>query len=877
MAPRIIERHGFCGKPSRQARVIRVSGRLRGIDGHEVHPVSGWQACATAPNAVADPGSPLLDWGMRADGPTSTAAAMMRAAGTLSLEGPALSGAPARGRLDAEDWWFRTRLPSVDLAADDELALQLGGIATVADVWLDGTPLLESNSMFRSHERILEAGTVAGAAAAGGELVIRCRALDTLLAARRPRPRWKAPMVENQQLRWFRTTLLGRTPGWSPPVAPVGPWRAVRLERRRGVAVDDLSLRTRLEGATGVVDVTCRVRPLGGELGTIELVVERGESRHRTVLEQTGDGTFVGRLSIPSVERWWPHTHGEPALYAARLCVAMQRRVPGPAAAEGAVADLGAIGFRQVTRDGDFSIAINGVPVFCRGACWTPLDVVTLTADRAALARALVQARDAGMNMLRVSGTMVYESDDFYDLLDELGILLWQDFMFANMDYPEDDAQFVDGVVVEARQLLARIGSRPSLAVLCGNSEGEQQAAMFGAPRERWSPKLFHGVLAEVASERCPDVPYWPSSAHGGAFPHEARVGTTSYYGVGAYLRPIEDARRAEVRFATECLAFANVPERPPPALKVHHAAWKARTPRDLGAGWDFDDVRDHYVHRVFGLDPVALRYADHERYLALGRAATGEIMAAVFGEWRRRASSCRGGLVWFLRDLWSGAGWGVIDAGGNPKSAYWYLRRVLAPVAAHLSDEGTSGLYVHLTNDRAEPLDGELELSLFRAGEIATGSARQPVMIEPHGSLSLPVLGAFEGFMDLSYAYRFGPPACDLAVATLRVAGLVSAQAFHFPVGLPSRRELDLGLVAEARPGANGSFELSLRTRRFAQSVVVEAEGFGADDAWFHLPPGGERTLTLRRLSAETGGSSPPRGTVQALNSEGATKIVLL
>jgi beta-mannosidase len=802
-------------------------------------------------------GIALLSWGASVEGSSTTAAAVLRATGSFNLES-------TTRRFDAEDWWFRARLPSVDLAAGDELALQIGGIATVADVWLDGAPLLASDNMFRSHERIVAAG--------GGELIIRCRALDTQLAARRPRPRWKAPMIENQQLRWFRTTLLGRTPGWSPPAAPVGPWRAVSLERRRAIAVDDVSVKTKLEGSAGVIDVTCRARPLGGELRALSLVVERGANQYRAALEKTGDGTFTGRLSIPDVERWWPHTHGHPALYTARISVTSS--ISSPSDAPAAIVDLGAIGFREIARDGDFSLSVNGAPLFCRGACWTPLDVVTLGADRSSCEKALIQARDAGMNMLRVGGTMVYESDDFYDLLDELGILLWQDFMFANMDYPEDDGAFVEGVREEARQILTRLDGRPSLAVLCGNSEGEQQAAMFGAARERWSPKLFHEVLAEIARERRPDVPYWPSSAHGGAFPHEPRAGTTSYYGVGAYLRPIEDARRSEVRFATECLAFANVPERTPPGVKVHHPAWKARTPRDLGAGWDFDDVRDHYVKEIFGLDPVALRYADHDRYLALGRAATGEVMASVFAEWRRSASTCRGGLVWFLRDLWSGAGWGIIDAAGEPKSAYWYLRRALAPIAAHVSDEGNNGLYVHVVNDRAEPLEAELELSLFRAGEIAVGSAKRPVSIAARSSVALPVLETFEGFMDLSFAYRFGPPSCDLVVATLRAArtGAVVAQGFHFPIGLPSARELDLGLVAEARARADGTIELSLRTRRFAQSLVVEAEGFAADDAWFHLQPGGERTLTLTPVAG-----APFRGTVQALNSELSTKIVLL
>ena len=368
-------------------------------------------------------------------------------------------------------------------------------------------------------------------------------------------------------------------------------------------------------------------------------------------------------------------------------------------------------------------------PIFCRGACWTPLDPVGLVSERAAYETALAQARDCGMNMLRVGGTMAYESDDFYDVADELGLLLWQDFMFANMDYPDEDAPFLASVETEARQVLRRLQGRPSVAVLCGNSEGEQQAAMWGAPRERWSPRLFHEVLPRICAEFLPGVPYWPSSAHGGAFPHEATTGTTSYYGVGAYLRSLDDARRSEVRFATECLAFANVPgdDHLPggPGAKVHHPAWKGRTPRDLGAGWDFDDVRDHYLADLFRVDPMRLRYADHDRYLALGRVVTGEVMASAMGEWRRKRSACRGALVWFLRDLWTSAGWGVVDAGGRPKAAYYHLRRALQPILVHLTDEGGSGLFVHLVNERAAPLQGELEIALYKGSEtlVASGS----------------------------------------------------------------------------------------------------------------------------------------------------------
>jgi beta-mannosidase len=468
-----------------------VTARVHSVAGHERVPVTAWRVCATPPGAADGPvalarcGPHLVE----AAAPT-TAAAALRAAGAWSLDG-------AARRFDAEDWWFATTLPAVAREDGDELALVFDGIATVADVWLDGAPLLTSDNMFARHVRAIDRG--------GGELVIRCRALDPLLAAKRPRPRWRAPMIEHQQLRWWRTTLLGRTPGWSPPAAAVGPWRPVTLERRVGVAVDEVRLSATLSGNVGRVDVTAQVRALGRDVvGAGVLVVARNGVEHRVALED-GGGALVGKLELRDPERWWPHTHGEPALYEARLELG------------DVVVALGRIGFREVERRDEFALHVNGVRVFCRGACWTPLDPVALAADRDQYSAALNQARAAGMNMLRVGGTMVYESDDFYELCDELGVLVWQDFMFANMDYPEDDAGFVDGVREEAKQQLLRLQARPSVAVLCGNSEGEQQAALprrallaierarrrLPAPAERRHDVVLRRRRVPLAGHRC--------------------------------------------------------------------------------------------------------------------------------------------------------------------------------------------------------------------------------------------------------------------------------------------------------------------------------------------------------------------------------------
>jgi len=262
------------------------------------------------------------------------------------------------------------------------------------------------------------------------------------------------------------------------------------------------------------------------------------------------------------------------------------------------------------------------------------------------------------------------------------------DFMFANMDYPADDPDFASSVTVEVTQMLERLQSRPSLAVLCGNSEAAQQAAMSGAAREHWSPALFETTLAGHAREYLPDVPYCPSSTHGGDFPFSASQGVTSYYGVGAYLRAPTDARHAELKFASECLAFANVPEMETlergteRVLHFNQPRWKERVPRDLGAGWDFDDVRDHYLERLFRLQVASLRYSDQDRYLRLSRVTSGEAMAGAFAEWRRTRSVCGGALLLFLRDLWPGAGWGIIDSTGPAQST-------VLPAAAGAASDG--------------------------------------------------------------------------------------------------------------------------------------------------------------------------------------------
>jgi beta-mannosidase len=825
--------------------------------------LANWFVCACPPGGVG-PSVPPDTHEWTALPQLLPAAAAMRELGQWSLDGPPR-------RFDAEDWWYRA---SFDAGRGRELArtvLGFDGLATIAQVWLNGEELLTSNNMFVSHQ--VDVGSLLKDC--GNDLLIHFRALDNALSAPRKRPRWRTPMVAHQQLRWFRTTLLGRTPGWSPPAAVVGPWKDIWLQHRSFPEADGIRLTAQLKDSSGVVKCELKLEAAPGQkIEAVFLRLERRGQSHTQLLQDDGAGRFSGLLLIEDVDLWWPHTHGEPALYNASLKI----RVQGME--HEMVNELGKLGFRTISleaADGDFSLLVNGVRIFCRGACWAPLDAVTLRSSVAECRSAVMQACAAGMNMLRVAGTMVYEEDHFYDACDEQGVLVWQDFMFANMDYPAEDAEFSATVRLEAAQLLQRLQASACLAVLCGNSECEQQASMWGAPREQWQSALFNDTLAQLCADLVPGVPYWPSSAHGGSFPHQANSGTTSYYGVGAYLRPLDDARRADLRFATECLAFANVPapstvERMPGGFagRAHHPGWKERSPRDLGAGWDFDDVRDHYLGLVFDIDPAKLRYSDHERYLTLSRMATGEVMAAGFAEWRRPQSSCRGAMVLMLRDLWAGAGWGLVDDAGVPKACYHYLKRVLQPVSVLLSDEGVSGLFLHIINERAEEKRVEIEVAAWRDGDVRVAFAEKSLTVPARGAKSMACLDLLGHFVDLNNAYRFGPMTCDVVAVTLMDAGGVQlGRSFYFPGGLNARADADIGLRAHARMLDERTAMLTVETRRFAQGVHFDIPGFTADDEYFHLPPASTTHVTLRGS-----GEHLPAGYVYAANSVKSARV---
>lgn len=800
--------------------------------------LSHWELCVTDASACADPSElHAVDW-IAAFAP-GTAAEALKRAGRWDGRAPL--------RLHDQDVWYRCE---IDAQAGDELCF--AGLATIADIFLDGVLAASSASMF-APLRIV--------APKSGQLqvAIAFRSLNTHLAGLKgKRARWRTALVANQNLRLVRTTLLGHMSGWQPPIDIVGPYRQITLTPRGALWASDFRIETSWENDVGQLTVSARDLPADARLhcaGEAAPFVRDGE-------------VWRASLQLNDIEPWAPHTHGRAALYDAHIRIGDQ------------ALELGAVGFRSIAIDrgadgSRFGFVINGKKIFARGVCWTTSDFVALPCDKDTYLRELGRMREAGFNMVRVPGITLYEAPAFYDAACELGLMVWLELQFANFDYPFGDEKFLAQVTAEVKHAVGAARGLPALVAVCGGSEVMQQAAMMGLPESVWQSAANDATLKPMVAAERADVAFIANSPCDGALPFHVNHGVGHYYGVGAYMRPLEDARRADVAFAAECLAFSNVPDDTSlrgalTAPAVHHPDWKAAVPRDRGASWDFEDVREHYMNLLYGVDCGRVRREDPSRYLAIARAAPAEVMEATYAEWRRPGSRTDGALAFLWKDAMPGAGWGVVDSSGRPKSVWYALKRCLQPVQALLTDEGVNGLHVHVLNETPAPRRLTVRLAcVARSGhEVAQGE--REIELGAGGAATLNATDFLGAFFDVNYAYRFGPAAhCAVAVHLLDESGATVSRAFHFPLGRASLVD-DPGLEAELCANGDG-YALALECRRVAQSVAIDIDGFVPEDNYFHLAPGERRMIALRATGEAPG---KPSGAVAALNSAAAVSF---
>lgn len=797
-----------------------------------------WRAIATPAGKVTHPDElPSEDWVPAAV--PGTAASAMAAHG---------SRADALARdYDSEDWWFATTVQTPEGTGPHRLTLE--GVATHWEAWWDGRVIASGRSMFR-------AGHADLALSSGvHHLVIRCSALATAATPRHPRAQWRSNLVSPVSMRWHRTAGLGHIP-WTGTAALVGPWRPVTLTPVPISVVGGVT--TALGEQGGLIELQLLTPAIARR------IVVNVDGHVRTA--QAGPDARSVRIVVPGAQPWWPHTHGAPHHH--HLVVRVDDEV---------VLDR-LVGFRTATvdsEDGAFRLSLNGRRIFARGACWVPPEPLSPAAEPELTKAALTRLRDAGANLVRVTGTTTWQDRTFHDTCVRLGLMVWQDAMLHTLPPVEDTAWLAD-LDAEIHENLLSLQGQPHLVVTCGGSETEQQPVLWGLGAEAGRTTAIDQTVPGAVRRTLPEAVHVSSSPSGGFRATAVSQGISHYFGVGAYERPLGDARAARVRFTSECLAFGVPAERPlvrevfGRATTREDPAWRLGIAKDPRADWDFEQTSAHYADTVLGVDVELLRRDGRtEEALDALRAAASYAMESAMTEWRSPGSTCAGAVVLSSQDLTPGAGWGLTDSTGAPKSSWWAMRRVWAPRTVLLADEGLDGVVLHLVNDLDRIWRGTLELSLSPVhGEVET--VTRTVAVRPHDSTTLWAEELLGGFRDLTHAWRFGPPAYDGLGVTLRDedgSETVRSMALPNVSGRPSCS------VAASLEETERGWELRLRADGTATFVVVECPGWLPEDNWFHLPGGRTRTLRLHRDPARsTEATAPPCGSVRALNAEEST-----
>ena len=637
--------------------------------------------------------------------------------------------------VDKEDWIYETAfdLPK-DIYTMDRINLRFMGLDTYADVYLNDSLVLRADNMFC--EWTVDCKTLLKLE--GNRLRIYFHSpIKTDLPKLEALPyRYEAgnDQSENGGLLDKRVSVFARKAGyhygwdWGPRLVTSGIWRPVYIEGWKEARIDDVWIRSR--------DVSAKSALIAAEVGISsdmesEVNVKLTDPATGKIYCSTparltkGRNTVKLSFKLNNPRLWWTNGLGEQHLYSFKVSLSDAKGLLDESVKRTGVRSLRLV--RDDDSDGQgksFRFELNGVPVFMKGANYIPSDNFLPLVSTEKYEQTLRNARDAGMNMLRVWGGGIYENDVFYDLCDEYGIAVWQDFMFACSVYPADE-DMQRKIALEAEQNITRLRSHPCIALWCGNNEMNDAWYNWGWKRayERASQEVadkiwgeyqtvFHKLLPDAVAAFDPDRSYWPSSplrepgAEGTS--DSQRSGDLHYWGVWHAEAPINDYAKVIPRFMSE-YGFQSFPE----LSSVRKYAPKAKD-QDI-----FSDVMLAHQRNPRG-NGLIKRYmeanyktpADFASFLYVSGLLQADAIRIAQEAHRRNMPYCMGSLYWQLNDCWPVASWSGVDYYGRPKAMYYFTRRAFAPLLASPYEQD-GRLTVHLVSDLRKRFKGRLSLRL--------------------------------------------------------------------------------------------------------------------------------------------------------------------
>ena len=513
---------------------------------------------------------------------------------------------------------------------------------------------------------------------------------------------------------------------WAPKYKNVGIWKPVKLVGWNEARLENAYIVTKAADKDKA-ELMLHLDYESDREEDVEIVVEVGVSTGSTTLASRslspelvegskGRQHTVLPITLDNPQLWWPNEMGEQPMYDFEVRLLKDGKLLDSKSFKSGIKT-----FEMVDEPDSigraFYFKVNGVPFYAKGANYVPEEMIETWIKPDNTLKLLKMAQEAHFNMLRVWGGGIYPSDDFFNICDSLGILVWEDFMYAGTMYPYDEA-FIDNARIEAEEQVKRLASHPSLALWCGGNEISEGYYNWGWQKSlNWSEEddkaikagynwLFEGILPEAVSLYDGTHPYWPSSpSKGWGRPESLTEGDVHYWGVWWGELPYEMYREKVGRFNSE-YGYQSYPD--------YSTLLKIAQGKELNKDAEVIAAHQKHARGTRQIDDFIQKYYpysdDFERYVYLSQLSQAYGMEIAIEAHRTAKPYNMGTLYWQLNDAWPVTSWSSIDYYGNKKALQYKLKTLYAPVLLSL-DQKDYGVFI--TSDLLRDLKGDLKVKV--------------------------------------------------------------------------------------------------------------------------------------------------------------------
>ncbi len=615
-------------------------------------------------------------------------------------------------RLAQEDWIFE-RSVEVSAAMLDEKSVFLNcdSLDTIATVFINGCKVAHTRNMFVRYRFEVKKYLRIGANTIRIELDSAERAAIVESKKFAEEIGYSKFPVQSPYRNLIRKVQCHGGWDWGPCLMVAGVYGKIYLGATSVGRIEYVT--TEQKHHNGVVDVTVNCEVEAPADGKTDFTVKLdGQTLTKTVRLKKGNNVVSQIVRVKKPQLWWPNGFGKQPLY--DLTVTLS----GDSVCK-------RIGLRTIEIDNredkhgvSMTFIVNGHPIFAKGANWIPADALPSRQSRAVIDDLLESAVQAHMNMIRVWGGGQYETDDFYELCDEKGLLLWHDMMFACALYP-GTKDFLDLVRQEIRHQVKRLRDHASLALWCGNNENVGALRWFKdenmkSQRLLEYDRLNEGVVGDTIRELDPARLFWPSSPCGGPGDysdcwHVDNRGDMHYWAVWHEGKPFENYLEIKPRFCSE-FGYQSFPSLETIRTYATKDQWNLTSP-----------IMEHHQRHPRGNSLITENFTRYfrvpegfENSVYLSQLQQGLAIRMAVEHWRHLRPVCMGALYWQLNDLWPVCSWASLNYGGKWKPLHYMAKRFFAPQLISVHQHQDSPVEIWATNDALKPVSGAVRLRIL-------------------------------------------------------------------------------------------------------------------------------------------------------------------